>query len=231
MNFLIGMLTFLTACACIEKKIENYSDSKDIYASVVKISAVNVVDNSPVPTGTGFAIEDDLIMTAGHVCVSVYEGYARGEFKEKLSITVVHNKVLFVVPEIMEIVSIDEHLDICILRGDHGLIPLKFTDFSTVEIGDKVSVVGSPLGYFPTKTVGYVSLPRYTSAIVKDRLLVSATVSPGNSGGPVVNDHGEVIGMIIEAAGFPFNTPLALAQRSDVLERYYRFLQFEGGLD
>lgn len=231
MKFLTIVVVFLSACACLEKKTENYIDSKDMYASVVKISLVSVVDNTPVPMGTGFAIDEDLIMSAGHICVTAYENFVKGTTKEKLSITVVHNKILLTIQETLEIIAIDEGVDACILRGEHGLIPLKFADFSTVLIGDKIAVLGSPLGYFPTKTIGYVTLPKYALSTTKERLLVSATISPGNSGSPTFDSHGEVIGMIIKAAGFPFNTQLALAQRSDILYRWWRFLEFEGGLD
>jgi len=229
MKYLSFLLVFLCSCAQFScagllpkfpKSGGSGADDKKIYASVAKVSGNDGTQS--VGAGTGFAVDDETMITAGHVCVSIYEGNVKGKLLDKVDLSIVHNNRLLILEQVMEIVAIDETMDICILKGDHGLVPLKFADFSKVEIGDKVTIVGAPLGFFPTKTVGYVTLPNMTrDGLFKNRLVVSAGVSPGNSGSPILNEDGEVIGLLIEAVGWMFNTQIALGQRGNVVLKYW----------
>lgn len=71
---------------------------------------------------------------------------------------------------------------------------LNFGDWSAVSVGDPLYVIGSPLGIQQTLTAGLVSGKRVLQD--KDLLQLSAGVSPGSSGSPVLNSRGEVIGMV-----------------------------------
>src|SRR5690606_2844420 len=95
-----------------------------------------------------------------------------------------------------------------------GLQPAAFADSTTVEVGQPVMALGTPLGLENTVTTGIVSaLDRpvtasgeasdgsdttYTSAIQTD-----AAINPGNSGGPLVDAAGQVIGINTAIAGIP----------------------------
>ena len=115
------------------------------------------------------------------------------------------------------VVGTDPTTDLAVIRLDsppEGLQPATFADSSTVEVGQPVMALGTPLGLENTVTTGIVSaLDRpvtasgeeedgsdttYTSAIQTD-----AAINPGNSGGPLVDAAGQVIGINTAIAGIP----------------------------
>ena len=101
------------------------------------------------------------------------------------------------------LIAVDEDYDLCIIRREkHGIVPLKLVgDYKNVRIGDRVAIFGSPLAVFPVRTEGSVIIPRKDiprRERLGGRLVLSAPVASGNSGGPVVNEKGEVIGVLVE---------------------------------
>ncbi len=102
-----------------------------------------------------------------------------------------------------KVVSEDPSQDLAVLRIDHsGLAvqPLKLARASTVEVGDPAYAIGSPYGLNWTLTTGIVSAldrtiraPDGTS--IPGALQTDAALNPGNSGGPLLNAAGEVIGL------------------------------------
>ncbi|HXB64603.1 MAG TPA: trypsin-like peptidase domain-containing protein [Solirubrobacteraceae bacterium] len=81
-----------------------------------------------------------------------------------------------------------------------GLKPLKIGDSSTVQVGDAVYAIGNPYGLNETLTRGIVSaLGRSISApdgaTIAGAIQTDAALNPGNSGGPLLNEAGEVIGV------------------------------------
>ena len=81
--------------------------------------------------------------------------------------------------------------------------PLPIIDSSTLEVGDPVIAVGSPLGLNGTMTSGIVSALNRTvqvtiggtSETIYDCIQTTAAINPGNSGGPLLNYEGEVVGI------------------------------------
>ena len=79
--------------------------------------------------------------------------------------------------------------------------PLNITSSSTLQVGDPVFAVGSPLGYTGSLTSGIVSaLGRsvtvsWTNYAIADCIQTTAPINPGNSGGPLLNYQGEVVGI------------------------------------
>lgn len=71
----------------------------------------------------------------------------------------------------------------------------KIGDYDTVNVGDRVVVIGSPLGLSGSITEGLASGKRTDDSV--SLLQLSAGVSPGSSGSPVFNTQGEVVGMVI----------------------------------
>ncbi|HYR33295.1 MAG TPA: Do family serine endopeptidase [Burkholderiales bacterium] len=135
--------------------------------------------------GSGFIIsEDGYILTNAHVVaefddVSVRLADSKREFKAK-------------------VVGLDKRSDVALLKVDaDGLPPARLGDSSKLEPGDWVAAIGSPFGFANTITAGIVSakgrsLPdeMYVPFIQTD-----VAVNPGNSGGPLLNLQGEVIGV------------------------------------
>jgi putative serine protease PepD len=102
------------------------------------------------------------------------------------------------------LVGVDEESDVAVLKADKdGLTPVQFGDSSRVAVGDPVLAFGSPLALSNTVTYGIISAldrtmeadepggpTRYYAAIQTD-----AAVNHGNSGGPLVDAAGRVIGI------------------------------------
>lgn len=92
----------------------------------------------------------------------------------------------------------DTLLDIAVLKIDSNetFTPLKLGDSSQARVGQIVLAVGNPFGLGETVTQGIISAKeRSLSDNQRDLLQTDAAVNPGNSGGPLVNLRGEVIGI------------------------------------
>jgi serine protease Do len=102
------------------------------------------------------------------------------------------------------IVAADSAADVALLKLDYlpaEIEPVALGDSDVVEVGDQVFVVGAPLGISHTLTVGHVSArraPRATfGALASAELLqTDAAINQGNSGGPLFNLAGEVVGIV-----------------------------------
>ncbi len=105
-----------------------------------------------------------------------------------------------------KVVGSDITSDICLLKIDSENLPyLKFGDSDDILIGEWVIALGNPFGLFelnkkPTVTVGVVSSLGMNLGVQKNRyyynmIQTDAAINTGNSGGPLVNSIGEIIGM------------------------------------
>jgi serine protease Do len=122
------------------------------------------------------------------------------------------------------VVGDDAMSDIALLKIDlPNLIPAEWGDSDKLEVGDLVWAIGSPFGLERTLTFGIVSAKsrrsgsRLTGSPYQEYLQTDAAVNPGNSGGPLVNIEGQVVG--INAAifgtayqGISFAIPSSLAR-------------------
>jgi putative serine protease PepD len=106
-----------------------------------------------------------------------------------------------------DIVGTDPTTDLAVVKlsdPPSDLKPAKFGDSSDVVVGEPVMALGNPLGLANTATTGIVSaLDRPVTAsaedgsdqVVTNAIQIDAAVNPGNSGGPLFNASGEVIGI------------------------------------
>jgi putative serine protease PepD len=157
-------------------------------AGVVAIKSVN--PNSE-DTGTGIVLnEDGLILTNNHVV------------SEATSIVVSPGKTSSVTRP-ATLVGAEANSDLALLKIDPsglGLKPLKLVSASSLQVGDSVYAIGNPYGLDETLTKGIVSalgreITAPDGATIKDVIQTDAALNPGNSGGPLLNDQGEVIGV------------------------------------
>ena len=138
--------------------------------------------------GTGFFIDDRGTLATNH---HVIDG-AR-EVRVKLFDGAQIERV--------ELLASDAEVDLALLRVAPGSLaggspePTVLGDSEAVQVGEHVSVIGNPLGLDHTLTDGIVSARRVYEG--ERYIQMSAPISPGNSGGPVFDRHGRVIGVSV----------------------------------
>ena len=133
--------------------------------------------------GSGFFVKENLIATNFHVI----EGAAKGTAKLVGKYTTY---------AIEGITVTDPKNDLALLKVNaYGIEPLPLGDSNNIKIGEAVYVAGNPLGMEGTFSDGIISNrpARYT----QERLQMTAPISPGSNGGPVLNRKGEVIGVSV----------------------------------
>jgi len=134
--------------------------------------------------GSGFVIsEDGYIVTNNHVIEGADEIVI--EFREGFEIEA-------------DIVGTDPNTDIALLKvaADGPLAHVSFGDSETMRVGDWVMAMGNPLGQGFSVSVGVVSAQgRALSGTYDDYIQTDAAINRGNSGGPLFNMEGEVIGV------------------------------------
>lgn len=120
-----------------------------------------------------------------------------------------------------ELKGADPSTDIAVLKIDEtGLKALSFSDSETLQPGQIAIAIGNPLGLQHTVTAGVVSalgrtLRASNGRLIDDIIQTDASLNPGNSGGPLVNSLGQVIGVntatIASAQGLCFAVSSNLA--------------------
>jgi hypothetical protein len=138
-----------------------------------------VVLTSGTCQGSGFFVAPDLLLTNAHVlCADDVDAHVAGA---RLPGT---------------ILNLDEELDLALVKaeGAHGT-PLPLADAMELAPGDLVVAAGAPLGIVGSVVKGTVA--RHFVAIWGVlHVEANAAVNPGNSGGPLLNDRGQVVGVV-----------------------------------
>jgi hypothetical protein len=137
----------------------------------------------PLSLGSGFFIRNSEIASNLHVIEGAAMGYAK----------LVGQKTKY---DIEGLTAVDLERDLVVLKISAAGSPmLSLGNSDTVQVGENVYAVGNPQGLEGTFSQGIVSSIR---EIGTDKLLqITAPISPGSSGGPVLNARGEVIGISV----------------------------------
>jgi len=163
-------------------------------------------------SGSGVNVAADvLILTAGHV---VGEDYENVEY---------FRIVLNDGTEYISTTSFKSDTDDCAyidIDPNEAIPYLEFSDYDEQRVGDYIYVIGSPFGYelFNSVTKGIISgfsrdIPFFGE---KGLLQVDAAANGGNSGGPVINEDGDIIGILI--GGYVGADGIGLCTPSNVCE-------------
>jgi S1-C subfamily serine protease len=183
-----------------QQNIEVY---KKALPSVVNITTTEVgynFLNLPVPMagqGSGFILtKDGLILTNNHVIGNAQPGNVEVRLfdKHKYPATVV---------------TVDKSHDLALLKiNAPNLVPATLAETSTgLMVGQRVYAIGNPFGLDGTMTRGIISAIRTVRGPdnndIDGAIQTDASVNPGNSGGPLLNSRGEVIGITTMIAGNP----------------------------
>jgi len=155
------------------------------------VVSIKAVTSEGEDSGTGIVLNDEgLIVTNDHVVA----GASSITVSSNGSSSDAHTATL---------VGEEANSDLALIRVDpSGLSvkPLAFASSSPVQVGDAVYAIGNPYGLEETLTRGIVSaLGREISAPdgakITGAIQTDAALNPGNSGGPLLNEQGEVIGI------------------------------------
>jgi len=191
----IIFLTFLLPFSADGKDLYTkiFADiTKEARKSVVLIyGGENFMSNEAVVKGlgTGFFVNNDgWIITAKHIVEAYPDLMVRVEEKQELFPA--------------KIVAKHPSADLAVIKieGDipAGIIhPLKLGDSSKVEAGDMVIAIGHPLSLYWSVSVGIISALRRLEDV--DFLQTDIAINRGNSGGPLINTDGEVVGVVVMA--------------------------------
>ncbi len=150
-----------------------------------------------VGTGTGIVMTKD-----GYIVTNAHVVYDDSEYKcgEAVEVSVLFSDDEQTQKE-AKIVAYDTETDIAVLKVDaNDLTPASFGDSDELRVGELVIAIGNPLGFdlFGSVTSGIVSgLNRQITINEKSMNLIQidAAINSGNSGGPLVNSCGQVIGI------------------------------------
>jgi S1-C subfamily serine protease len=211
----------------------NSFDPAAIYArrspGVVTIFSVyGSGDSSQEAQGSGFVVSRaGYILTNSHVITNAGDGPAGARIDAADRVYVEfqdHDRVA------ARVVGWDIFDDVGVIKvdpGDHALRPVPLGDSAAVRVGEPVAAIGSPFGNENSLTVGVVSathrsISSLTSAYeLIDAIQTDAPINHGNSGGPLFDPRGRVIGINAQirstsgnAEGVGFAVPIDSARRS-----------------
>ena len=181
MKFVWFLLLLLTPL-----RIEASQDLLPELVRRIKPSAVAIetfdVRGEKLSRGSGFFVESDRVVTNRHVL----EGAYRAE---------VHSSTGAVFP-VRGVLAVDAEGDIALLKIDPPATPIKPLplDKTSPQEGESVVVIGNPLGLEGSVTNGIVSAVRDIPTFGRI-IQITAPISSGSSGSPVVNMQGQVIGL------------------------------------
>jgi hypothetical protein len=179
--------------------------AKKVFRSTVLL-VMEDANGQPLSLGSGFFVREDGIASNLHVVEGASRGYAK----------LVGQKTKY---DIEGITAIDPKRDLVVLKLSGARTPaIALGDSESIQVGETVYAVGNPQGLEGTFSQGIISSIRKVGT---DKLLqITAPISPGSSGGPVLNGKGDVVG--VSVATFKGGQNLNFAIPSNYLKTLLR---------
>ena len=135
--------------------------------------------------GSGFIIDEKgIVITNNHVIQGAEDVYVRVNGEKNIK---------------AKVIGADPGMDLAVLQieSDQKFTPVKFGDSDTARIGDWVIAIGNPFGLGGTVTAGIISARNRSIGLSRyeDYIQTDASINQGNSGGPLFNMNGDVVGI------------------------------------
>ncbi len=205
---------------------QNIAVYKKALPSVVNITSTAVAFDffyGPVPQqgqGSGFVLtKEGMILTNNHVIGNAQRLEVMLSDKHKYK---------------ARVLATDKDHDLALIKIDApNLVPVTLSDSRNLMVGQRVYAIGNPFGLNGTMTRGIISAIRSIRGSegnpIEDAIQTDAAVNPGNSGGPLLNSHGEVIGITTliasngadQSSGIGFAIPINTARA--ILDDYAKY--------
>ena len=177
--------------------------SSEDFSAVIKekIDSIVIV-RTLTSLGSGFFVAKGYVVTNEHVI----EG-KNGQISQVIQVVTHDNEA-----HQAQIVGYIKNLDLALLKTDPSYPPLTLVDSKDVQVGEKAIAIGTPEGLSFSATDGIVSATgRPGSSFGTDGTYVqtNAQLNPGNSGGPLMDKNGKIIGMnnfkLVNSEGIGFS--------------------------
>jgi S1-C subfamily serine protease len=160
--------------------------AKQTFPSVVVLDVQDAA-HRPLRFGSGFFVRPNVVATNYHVIEDAYYGVAK----------VVGESGTYVIEGT---IGIDKANDLALLKlagADRPALPL--ADISKIEVGEEIFAFGNPRRLEGSISPGIISGMNLREMGSENWIQISAPISSGSSGGPVVNRNGEVIGVAVSS--------------------------------
>ncbi|MBN2590607.1 MAG: Do family serine endopeptidase [Sedimentisphaerales bacterium] len=171
--------------------------------------------------GSGFIISPDgYILTNNHMV----------ENTSKINIELTNGQAF-----VARVIGSDPDTDIAVIKIDANDLPcLEFADSDNLEVGEWVLAIGNPLGLAHTVTAGIVSATGRTGFelnTLENYIQTDAAINFGNSGGPLINLDGKVVGINTAIAGSSGNIGIGFAIPINIAQYSYREILASGTVE
>ncbi|RKU19210.1 hypothetical protein C6503_08345 [Candidatus Poribacteria bacterium] len=180
--YFIGLMFLLLCGMTVANAQSPQQIAKKALASTVLL-VMEDANGQPLSLGSGFFVRDGQVATNLHVVKGASRGYVR----------LVDQKTKY---DIEGITAVNAERDLVILKiSVPGVQVISLGDSDMVQVGSPIYAVGNPRGLEGTFSQGIISSIRKVGT---DKILqLTAPIPPGSSGGPVLSDKGQVIGVSV----------------------------------
>ncbi|HLC77998.1 MAG TPA: trypsin-like peptidase domain-containing protein [Candidatus Nanoarchaeia archaeon] len=176
--------TLLSINETVKSELSNLKASVgEDFSGIIENSVRSVVTvRTDVGQGTGFIISNDgYIVTNAHVLAGGRKLYVLTYDEEAIN---------------AEFIGYNAELDIALLKIEGEYERLRLANSDNIQVGEKVIAIGNPLGLQFSVSEGIVSgVHRKGSNGLNIYIQTDAALNPGNSGGPLINKEGRVVGI------------------------------------